>query len=111
MQTPGGVAQDVFESLPRKDQRARGECCLRGLMLDGRRNSMEPMAPRYDDAAFLKFVAALGRRPRARLRWMIPAATMAAATGKPESAAWSGRRRPAVRRSGRPGRSPGAAGR
>jgi SRSO17 transposase len=39
-------AAEVFESLPRKDQRARGECYLRGLMLDGRRKSIEPMAAR-----------------------------------------------------------------
>ncbi len=36
----------MFESLPRKDQRARGECYLRGLMLEGRRKSIEPMAAR-----------------------------------------------------------------
>ena len=39
-------ADDLFESLPRTDQRARGQCYLRGLMLDGRRKSMEPMAAR-----------------------------------------------------------------
>jgi SRSO17 transposase len=39
-------AADVFESLPRKDQRARGACYLRGLMLDGRRKSIEPMTAR-----------------------------------------------------------------
>src|SRR4029453_394807 len=39
-------ADDLFESLPRKDQRARGGCYLRGLMLDGRRKSGEPMAAR-----------------------------------------------------------------
>src|SRR4029453_15805413 len=39
-------AAEVFESLPRKDQRARGECYLRGLMLDGRRKSVEPIAAR-----------------------------------------------------------------
>jgi SRSO17 transposase len=39
-------AADVFESLPRKDQRARGQCYLRGLMLDGRRKSIEPIAAR-----------------------------------------------------------------
>jgi SRSO17 transposase len=39
-------AQDILESLPRTDQRARGECYLRGLMLDGRRKSIEPMAAR-----------------------------------------------------------------
>ena len=39
-------ADDLFESLPRTDQRARGQCYLRGLMLEGRRKSMEPMAAR-----------------------------------------------------------------
>jgi SRSO17 transposase len=39
-------ADDVFDSLPRTDQRARGACYLRGLMLDGRRKSIEPMAAR-----------------------------------------------------------------
>ena len=39
-------ADDIFESLPRKDQRARGECYLRGLMLEGRRKSIEPMTAR-----------------------------------------------------------------
>ena len=41
-----GFAADLFESLPRKDQRARGECYLRGLMLEGRRKSIEPIAAR-----------------------------------------------------------------
>jgi hypothetical protein len=41
-----GFAADVLESLPRTDQRARGECYLRGLMLEGRRKSVEPMAAR-----------------------------------------------------------------
>jgi SRSO17 transposase len=41
-----GFAAEVFASLPRKDQRARGECYLRGLMLNGRRKSIEPMAAR-----------------------------------------------------------------
>ena len=39
-------AAEVFASLPRKDQRARGQCYLRGLMLNGRRKSIEPMAAR-----------------------------------------------------------------
>lgn len=39
-------AEDIFASLPRKDQRARGACYLRGLMLEGRRKSIEPMAAR-----------------------------------------------------------------
>ncbi|HEX8863867.1 MAG TPA: IS701 family transposase [Actinomycetes bacterium] len=45
-------AADVFESLPRKDQRARGECYLRGLMLDGRRKSIEPMAQRLGEVHY-----------------------------------------------------------
>jgi SRSO17 transposase len=45
-------AEDIFESLPRKDQRARGECYLRGLMLDGRRKSVEPMAQRLGEVHY-----------------------------------------------------------
>jgi SRSO17 transposase len=45
-------AADVFESLPRKDQRAQGECYLRGLMLDGRRKSVEPMAARLGEVHY-----------------------------------------------------------
>jgi SRSO17 transposase len=40
---------DVFASVPRKDQRAKGDCYLRGLMLDGRRKSIQPMAERLPD--------------------------------------------------------------
>jgi SRSO17 transposase len=39
-------ADDLFASLLRADQRARGQCYLRGLMLEGRRKSVEPMAAR-----------------------------------------------------------------
>jgi SRSO17 transposase len=45
-------AAEVLESLPRKDQRARGECYLRGLMLDGRRKSIEPMAARLKEVHY-----------------------------------------------------------
>ena len=45
-------AADLFESLPRKDQRARGGCYLRGLMLDGRRKSVEPMAARLGEVHY-----------------------------------------------------------
>jgi SRSO17 transposase len=45
-------ADDIFESLPRKDQRARGECYLRGLMLDGRRKSIQPMAQRLGEVHY-----------------------------------------------------------
>jgi SRSO17 transposase len=39
-------AADVFVPLTRSDQRAKGEAYLRGLLLDGRRKSMQPMAER-----------------------------------------------------------------
>jgi SRSO17 transposase len=54
-------ADDLFGSLPRADQRARGQCYLRGLMLDGRRKSIEPMAQRLGEVhyqALHHFVAA-----------------------------------------------------
>lgn len=41
--------EEMFESIPRKDQRRWGECYLRGLMLDGKRKSIEPMAARLED--------------------------------------------------------------
>ncbi|GAA1747668.1 hypothetical protein GCM10009681_18550 [Luedemannella helvata] len=39
-------AADVFAPLARSDQRAKGVTYLRGLLLDGRRKSMQPMADR-----------------------------------------------------------------
>jgi SRSO17 transposase len=36
----------LVDALPRKDQRAKGELYLRGLLTDGRRKSMQPMAQR-----------------------------------------------------------------
>ena len=37
---------EMFGGLPRKDQRAAGELYVRGLLTDGRRKSMQPMAAR-----------------------------------------------------------------
>lgn len=45
----GEFVAEVFASLKRKDQREWGECYLRGLMLDGRRKSIQPMAERLPD--------------------------------------------------------------
>ncbi len=45
-------ADDVFASLSRADQRARGQCYLRGLLLDGRRKSIEPMAGRLGEVHY-----------------------------------------------------------
>jgi SRSO17 transposase len=42
-------AEEIFEPMARKDQRRWGEVYLRGLMLDGRRKSIEPMAARLAD--------------------------------------------------------------
>jgi SRSO17 transposase len=42
-------AAEVFQPLARADQRRWGECYLRGLMLDGKRKSIQPMAARLPD--------------------------------------------------------------
>jgi SRSO17 transposase len=39
-------AEDLLASIPRKDQRRWGQTYLRGLLLDGKRKSIEPMATR-----------------------------------------------------------------
>jgi SRSO17 transposase len=41
-----GFAAEMLGGLPRKDQRAAGELYVRGLLADGRRKSMQPMAAR-----------------------------------------------------------------
>jgi SRSO17 transposase len=52
--------QEVFASLPRKDQRAKGGLYLQGLMLEGRRKSMQPMGGRLgvDYQQLQQFVSA-----------------------------------------------------
>jgi SRSO17 transposase len=42
--------EDVFSSLRRKGWQERSHCYLTGLMLDGRRKSVEPMAARLNEA-------------------------------------------------------------
>jgi SRSO17 transposase len=68
-------AGEMFSSMRRKDQRAWGEVYLRGLMLDGKRKSIEPMADRLadgDEQCLQQFVSqspwdwALVRRALAR---------------------------------------------
>ena len=39
-------AAEMLGSLARRDQRAKGELYVRGLMLDGKRKSMQPMGER-----------------------------------------------------------------
>ncbi|MGW9029391.1 transposase [Streptomyces sp. NPDC055722] len=47
--TLSSCVADVFASVPRKDQRAKSDCYLRGLMTDGRRKSIQTMASRLPD--------------------------------------------------------------
>jgi SRSO17 transposase len=42
-------AEEMFEPMARRDQRRWGEVYLRGLILDGKRKSIEPMAGRLED--------------------------------------------------------------
>ena len=42
-------AEDMLTPIPRRDSRGWGERYLRGLMLDGRRKSIQPMAERLED--------------------------------------------------------------
>ena len=52
--------EDVFASLPRADQRGKGNLYLHGVMLDGRRKSMQPMGDRLgvDYQQLQQFVSA-----------------------------------------------------
>src|SRR3954466_8725411 len=52
-------AAEVFAPLSRSDQRVKGQTYLRGLLLDGRRKSMQPMAARLgvDHQGLQQFVS------------------------------------------------------
>src|SRR4051794_11489394 len=52
-------AVEMFAPLSRSDQRAKGQTYLRGLLLDGRRKSMQPMAERLgvDHQGLQQFVS------------------------------------------------------
>ena len=52
-------AAEVFAPLARSDQRGKGQTYLRGLLLDGRRKSMQPMAERLgvDHQGLQQFVS------------------------------------------------------
>ncbi|WP_433698589.1 IS701 family transposase [Nocardiopsis sp. CA-288880] len=54
---------EVFASIPRKDSRAWGSCYLRGLMLDGRRKSIQPMAERLPDGNMQALQQFVGQSP------------------------------------------------
>ena len=66
---------EMFSDLPRKDQRAKGELYARGLLTDGQRKSMQPMASRLgvDHQRLQQFItsstwdhAAVRRNPAGR---------------------------------------------
>ncbi|WP_077057479.1 IS701 family transposase [Streptomyces sp. MP131-18] len=74
-------AADVFEPFARADQRRWGEVYLRGLLLDGQRKSVEPMAARLGEdgnrQALAHFITTSPWDPahvRARLAWKMAAA-------------------------------------
>src|SRR3954447_1226649 len=54
-------AVEMFAPLSRSDQRAKGQTYLRGLLLDGRRKSMQPMAERLgvDHQGLQQFVSSI----------------------------------------------------
>jgi SRSO17 transposase len=56
-------ADDLFASLQRADQRARGQCYLRGLMLDGRRKSIQPLAQRLGEVHYQALHHFVGTSP------------------------------------------------
>ena len=52
-------AAEMFAPLGRSDQRVKGQTYLRGLLLEGRRKSMQPMAERLgvDEQGLQQFVS------------------------------------------------------
>ncbi|MFW6725229.1 IS701 family transposase [Streptomyces sp. MAR4 CNY-716] len=74
-------AAEVFEPFARNDQRRWGQVYLRGLMTDGKRKSVEPMAARLGEdgnrQALAHFITTSPWDPahiRARLAWRMEAA-------------------------------------
>jgi SRSO17 transposase len=73
-------AEEMLAPLPRGDQRRWGEVYLRGLMLDGKRKSIEPMAGRLADGDEQCLQQFVNRSPwewqpvRRRLAWKLSAA-------------------------------------
>lgn len=63
----------TLASVPRKDQRAKGDCCLRGLMLDGRRKSIQAMAGRPSGVLLDALQNTIKSRPACRPPVRFPA--------------------------------------
>jgi SRSO17 transposase len=93
-------AAELFAPMRRKDQRRWGCVYLRGLMLDGRRKSIEPMAERLpdgDEQCLQQFVnqspwdweAVRGRLARMMSEEIAPGAWIVDDTGFPKAGRWS----------------------
>ncbi|GGQ28182.1 hypothetical protein GCM10010266_59380 [Streptomyces griseomycini] len=68
---------EVFASLPRRDQRRWGACCLRGLVLDGRRRSF-PKCGAAPVGVARQCCGAVGRQASCQVAVGVRAATDAA---------------------------------
>ncbi|GGR35299.1 transposase [Streptomyces griseomycini] len=68
---------EVFASLPRRDQRRWGACCLRGLVLDGRRRSF-PKCGAASVGVARQCCGAVGRQASCQVAVGVRAATDAA---------------------------------
>jgi SRSO17 transposase len=79
-----GFTAQMLDVLPRSDQRAKGELYVRGLLTDGARKSMQPMAQRLgvDHQRLQQFITSSTwdyERVRANVaRWAVPAIDPAA---------------------------------
>src|SRR4026209_3020424 len=90
-------AAEMLGGLSRADQRAKGELYLRGLLLDGKRKSMQPMAGRLgvDHQQLQQFVTSstwdYGEVRRRVARWadefVVPRAYVIDDTGFPKDGA------------------------
>ena len=86
---------EMFAPMPRSNQRAKGVTYLRGLLLDGRRKSMQPMAERLgvDHQGLQQFVTAStwdtqavrARLARTAVELVQPVAWVIDNTGFPEN--------------------------
>ena len=93
-------AEEMYGSLARCDQRAKGEQYLRGLLLEGRRKSIQPMAARLpdgDEQGLQQFITdspwddlpvrrRLARRMTAEI---VPRGWVVDDTGMPKDGRWS----------------------
>jgi SRSO17 transposase len=93
-------AEEMYGSLARCDQRAKGELYVRGLLLEGRRKSIQPMAARLpdgDEQGLQQFIAdspwndvPVRRRLAERMSVVIePEGWVVDDTGLPKDGRWS----------------------